>query len=176
MLKQRKHVASKGPIMSAAKSIENHASSVFVLGARPSADRGHPTTSQLPRPNDLPGLRKQVTIGRNSQFHDMTAEDEKKLGGIEYAALKLLLKILLGIYVQGTIHLAQYANARDLRILLRAASSRCYWPATVDPYCSVKVHRLAGGVRPKQDVVVSISVWSCLAPFLGAGADSGYQM
>ncbi|KAG8168128.1 hypothetical protein KVR01_003817 [Diaporthe batatas] len=97
--RHRKHVGNKGPIISAARSIENHASAVFVLGARPGADRRLSTTSQRPRPNDLPGLRKQVTVGRNSQFHDMSAEDERKLGGIEYAALKLLLKIVLGYYL-----------------------------------------------------------------------------
>lgn len=41
-------------------------------------------------------LSKQVTIGRNSRFYNLTAEDEEKLGGIEYRASKLLLKIAIG--------------------------------------------------------------------------------
>lgn len=97
MLKQRKPVVNEAPAISAAKSIENAASSMFVLGSRPSVDRRLSNTSQHPRPNNLPGLSKQVTIGRNSQFHDLTAQDAEKLGGIEYSALKLLLKIVCGM-------------------------------------------------------------------------------
>ncbi|KAH8742650.1 cation transport protein-domain-containing protein [Diaporthe sp. PMI_573] len=99
MLKQRKYVGNEGPAISAAKSIENAAGSMFVLGSRPSAERRLSSTSQHPRPNNLPGLSKQVTIGRNSQFHDLTAEDAETLGGIEYTALKLLLKIVCGYYL-----------------------------------------------------------------------------
>ncbi|KAH7016190.1 cation transport protein-domain-containing protein [Microdochium trichocladiopsis] len=85
--------------LSAAKSIENAAGSMFILGARANDNGRRSDVSQLPRPNDLPGLSKQVTIGRNSQFYDLSEEDEEKLGGIEYAALKLLLKIVIGYYV-----------------------------------------------------------------------------
>lgn len=35
-------------------------------------------------------------MGRNSQFHNLTAKDREELGGIEYRSLKLLLKVLLG--------------------------------------------------------------------------------
>lgn len=97
MLKQQKHVANEGPDIFAAKSIENAATSMVVLGSRPIADRRASTTSQNPRPKDLPGLSKQVKIGRNSQFHDLTAEDAEKLGGIEYSMLKLLLMIVCGM-------------------------------------------------------------------------------
>lgn len=87
---------NQGISMSTAKSIENAAGSMFVLDGsdRPSRISG---VSQHPRPNDLPGLSKQVTIGRNSQFYDLTEEDEEKLGGIEYLALKMLLKIVIGM-------------------------------------------------------------------------------
>jgi hypothetical protein len=97
--RQRKHVKNEGRAIFAAKSIENAASSMFVLGSRPiPSERRLSNTSQHSRPNNLPGLSKQVTIGRNSQFHDLTAEDAEKLGGTEYAALKLLLKIVCGNY------------------------------------------------------------------------------
>lgn len=46
--------------------------------------------------SDLPGLSKQVTVGRNSRFYNLTKEDRERLGGIEYRSLKLLLKIVLG--------------------------------------------------------------------------------
>lgn len=35
-------------------------------------------------------------MGRNSQFYNLTAQDRERLGGIEYRALKLLLKIASG--------------------------------------------------------------------------------
>jgi hypothetical protein len=52
--------------------------------------------SNNPRPLDLPYISNSVTIGRNSTFHNLTAEDRERLGGIEYRALKLLLKIVTG--------------------------------------------------------------------------------
>jgi hypothetical protein len=45
---------------------------------------------------DLPELSSHATIGRNSQFHNLTDEDRETLGGIEYRSLKLLLKIVTG--------------------------------------------------------------------------------
>lgn len=47
--------------------------------------------------NSLPQLSSQVTIGRNSAFYNMTAEDRERLGGIEYRSLRLLLKIVAGM-------------------------------------------------------------------------------
>lgn len=44
----------------------------------------------------LPWLSRQVTIGRNSNFHGLTAKDREELGGVEYRSLKVLLKILIG--------------------------------------------------------------------------------
>lgn len=41
----------------------------------------------------------QATIGRNSAFVNLTASQREELGGIEYRALKLLAKILIGYYV-----------------------------------------------------------------------------
>jgi hypothetical protein len=41
-------------------------------------------------------LSSQATIGRNSQFQNLTKEDRELLGGLEYRALKLLLKIVVG--------------------------------------------------------------------------------
>jgi len=47
--------------------------------------------------NSLPQLPSQVTIGRNSAFFNMTANDRERLGGIEYRSLRLLLKIVAGM-------------------------------------------------------------------------------
>ncbi|KXJ86489.1 cation transport protein-domain-containing protein [Microdochium bolleyi] len=97
-LTYRTRPQQQGEDFSTARSIENVAGSMFVLGRADTAPRLS-GVSQHPRPNDLPGLSKQVTIGRNSQFYDLSEEDEEKLGGIEYLALKMLLKIVIGYYV-----------------------------------------------------------------------------
>jgi len=38
-------------------------------------------------------LSHHATLGRNSDFRNLTREDREKLGGIEYRSLRLLLKI-----------------------------------------------------------------------------------
>ncbi|KAJ4181600.1 hypothetical protein NW755_010869 [Fusarium falciforme] len=45
--------------------------------------------------DEVPYLSWTPTIGRNSQFDKLTSEQRDELGGIEFRALKLLLKILL---------------------------------------------------------------------------------
>ncbi|KAL6353744.1 hypothetical protein LRP88_12735 [Fusarium phalaenopsidis] len=45
--------------------------------------------------DDVPYLSWTPTIGRDSQFYKLTSEQRDELGGIEFRALKLLLKILL---------------------------------------------------------------------------------
>ncbi|CAH0056200.1 unnamed protein product [Clonostachys solani] len=44
------------------------------------------------------GLSHFATIGRNSEFNNMTRSDWEKLGGTEYRSLKLLLKIVVGYF------------------------------------------------------------------------------
>lgn len=39
-------------------------------------------------------LSRHATIGRNSDFRNMTQADWERVGGIEYRSLKLLLKIV----------------------------------------------------------------------------------
>lgn len=71
---------------------------MFVLGA--SSPEEQSRHKQLPstRPSGLPFLSRETTVGRNSQFHNLTAEDRVKLGGIEYRSLRLLLKITSGMH------------------------------------------------------------------------------
>lgn len=73
-------------------------SSMFVLGcsqSHPLKKRRASTNSQS-HSSQLPYLSPQVTVGRNSQYRNLTVEDPEVLGGIEYRSLKLLLKIVLG--------------------------------------------------------------------------------
>ncbi|RAH54761.1 cation transporter [Aspergillus piperis CBS 112811] len=80
---------------------ERVASSLFVIGKQPSRAREpslRPAIS-LSKDANLPDLSVQATLGRNSQFHNLTAADRERLGGIEYRSLKLLLKIVIGYFV-----------------------------------------------------------------------------
>ncbi|KAL2835932.1 cation transport protein-domain-containing protein [Aspergillus pseudoustus] len=55
-------------------------------------------TQERDRPT-LPYLSWDATVGRNSNFIDLTEEQRDELGGIEYRALKTLAVILIGYYV-----------------------------------------------------------------------------
>lgn len=60
----------------------------------------------------MPYLSWQPTIGRNSQFPDLTEEQREELGGIEYRSLKTLALILvcyfLGFHLLGVIVLVPW--------------------------------------------------------------------
>ena len=45
---------------------------------------------------EMPYLSYPTTVGRNSQFVDLTDDQREELGGIEYRSLKLLKRILWG--------------------------------------------------------------------------------
>lgn len=97
---------SDGLQMSAARSMDRVAgvtASILLLG---SETKPHPrpaasTIQQQPALNDTPFLSRQATIGRNSEFHNLTGQDLEVLGGIEYRGLKLLLKIVTGKWERG---------------------------------------------------------------------------
>jgi hypothetical protein len=57
--------------------------------------------------SDLPQLSRQVTIGRNSNFYNLSEEDRERLGGIEYRALRLLLKFVSGMFLQRPDYIVQ---------------------------------------------------------------------
>ncbi|KFY67643.1 hypothetical protein V497_00265, partial [Pseudogymnoascus sp. VKM F-4516 (FW-969)] len=113
-LTRRRAYQHDGLNISLSKSIERVASSVFVLGASSREEKSQ--TKQLPstRPIGLPSLSRETTVGRNSQFHNLTAEDRVKLGGIEYRSLRLLLKItsgyFFGLHIFGVICLLPWIH------------------------------------------------------------------
>lgn len=45
---------------------------------------------------EMPYLSYPTTVGRNSQFVDLSDEQREELGGIEYRSLKMLKRILWG--------------------------------------------------------------------------------
>ncbi|KAI8676060.1 Potassium transport protein [Fusarium keratoplasticum] len=125
-----------------ATSIERVASSIFVLGqtrnrsrelSKSDRDASRPSAPHT-RVSDLPQLSSQVTIGRNSQFHGLSAEERELLGGIEYRSLKLLLWICIGyfvgLHVLGVICLVpwiQHAPSKYTDYLDEVGQNKIWW-------------------------------------------------
>lgn len=61
-----------------------------------SRSRSHRDRSRSASPKLAPYLSYTPSVGRNSQFHDLTEEQRNELGGIEYRSLKTLSWILVG--------------------------------------------------------------------------------
>jgi len=103
----------------------------------------------------LPWLSKEVTIGRNSNFHGLSAQDREELGGIEYRSLKILLKILIGKSSVSCCgwHVA-YSNPLG-RTVSRSACGRRYRSFAVDHTRAFALPRVLGISRSGQSVVVS---------------------
>ncbi|KAJ5628729.1 hypothetical protein N7490_010957 [Penicillium lividum] len=110
------------------------ASMMFVIGG--STSRGHATSRErpAPKPLSLPQLSSHATLGRNSNFGNLTTEDRERIGGIEYRALKLLLKIVTGYFVGlhlfGAICLVgwiQHANPKYRDYLAECGQGNVWW-------------------------------------------------
>ncbi|KAL2367932.1 hypothetical protein RJZ57_007702 [Blastomyces gilchristii] len=126
-LSARRRIMGSSRIASTS-TLEKVASSIFVLEGRPStSNKQPPLQPSLSQHLDLP-LSSHATLGRNSQFRNLTAEDREKLGGIEYRSLKLLLKIVTVLII--TLDLDNPAvndlpiGKRILASLFQAASTR----------------------------------------------------
>lgn len=136
-------------------SLDQVASSMFVLGKASSRSRSRSRRASVSRaPSSLPQLSSQATEGRNSQFFNITVEDRERLGGMEYRALKLLLKIILGWWPRERVHVQRTDCC--FRLLLWTAMLWRHLFASLDPQCTNKVHRLLGFPRTGQNLVVSL--------------------
>ncbi|KAH7231692.1 cation transport protein-domain-containing protein [Fusarium redolens] len=111
------------------------ASSMFVIGStrEPQKERSLTRTSTIAA-GDFPQLSREVTIGRNSLFHNLSSKDREELGGIEYQSLKLLLKIVLiyffGLHLIGVICLItwiQYANPKYTNYIAECGQDKIWW-------------------------------------------------
>ncbi|KAF7177737.1 hypothetical protein CNMCM7691_006171 [Aspergillus felis] len=119
------------------ETIERVASTMFVLGPSPSQGpktQTQPLDRSLSQQLDLPELSSHATIGRNSQFYNLTDEDREMLGGIEYRSLKLLLKIVtgyfFGLHLFGAICLVgwiQHANPKYRDYLAQCGQGNIWW-------------------------------------------------
>lgn len=83
------------------RPLEQAASMMFRVGGSAGLSRtsSSPANKREFKHLALPNISSQATQSRNSQFHNLTAEDRQKLGGIEYRSLKLLLKTVIGYFV-----------------------------------------------------------------------------
>ncbi|KAL5340483.1 cation transport protein-domain-containing protein [Aspergillus crustosus] len=88
----------------------------------------------LSKDSNLHGLSRQATLGRNSQFLNLTAKDRERLGGVEYRSLRLLLKIVIGyffaIHLIGIVCLAawiEHASPKYRDYLDECAQNRIWW-------------------------------------------------
>jgi len=116
------------------RSIERAATSVLALGHTSPAPKHTSIISTEPKTLDLPQLTHQVTIGRNSRFYNLTGADREVLGGVEYRALKLLLKFIIGyffgLHLFGIICLLPWihnAPQKYLDWLEECGVSRTWW-------------------------------------------------
>ncbi|KAK6513275.1 hypothetical protein TWF506_009434 [Arthrobotrys conoides] len=123
---------------SGSMSIERVTPSFFVLGVTHSQE----TAIRTRRKSDvslnlnlnMPTLSSQATLGQNSNFKNLTVADREQLGGMEYRALKLLLKIVVGyffgLHLFGAIGLLPWiynAPAKYQRYLESVGQSKAWW-------------------------------------------------
>ncbi|KAH7235188.1 cation transporter, partial [Fusarium solani] len=123
--------------MSEARSMERVAtvaSSMFVIGGARETRRERLTTAPTMAAGDFPQLSREVTVGRNSMFHNLSSKDREELGGIEYRSLKLLLKIILmyffGLHFIGMICLIgwiQYAPSKYAEHIAESGQNKIWW-------------------------------------------------
>ncbi|CAG7558040.1 unnamed protein product [Fusarium equiseti] len=136
-MRRRRRLSNDDLQITASKSIDrvaNVAASLLILGSQTTPrPRSVHSTSQQQQP-DIPYLSRQATIGRNSQFKNLTEHDREVLGGIEYRTLKLLLKIVtcyfFGLHLFGAICLVGWihtANSKYTDVLATAGQDKTWW-------------------------------------------------
>ncbi|KAH7215737.1 cation transport protein-domain-containing protein [Fusarium oxysporum] len=100
MRRRRRFSSDDGLEITVSRSMDRVAgvaASFLVLGSQtaPQPRVISSDSNRQPAINDVPFLSRQATLGRNSQFKNLTSRDLEILGGIEYRSLKLLLKIVV---------------------------------------------------------------------------------
>ncbi|OAQ77176.1 trk family potassium uptake protein [Purpureocillium lilacinum] len=140
---RRRHL--DGPHLSETRTLDrvaSLASSALVLGSehtsrarrRSSAVSSSRPSQQEADARDMLALSRHATLGRNSDFRNLTGEDRAKLGGIEYRSLKLLIKIafsyFFGLHIFGAICLVgwiQYADPKYKEVIAQAGQNQNWW-------------------------------------------------
>ncbi|KAL4876968.1 cation transport protein-domain-containing protein [Aspergillus karnatakaensis] len=164
-------------------SIANVASSLFTVGPAPSTAKresiAEPQEEQLSRQLALPELSSQATVGRNSNFRNLTADDREMLGGIEYRALKLLLKIasgyFFGLHLFGVICLLPWIRNSDpkYREYLRECGQNSVWWAFYS--AQTMVDNLGFTLTPDSMITFQDAAWPMiLMSFLAYAGNTFY--
>ncbi|OGE52064.1 hypothetical protein PENARI_c011G05589 [Penicillium arizonense] len=123
---------------STTRQLERVVSIMFRPGGSASFDTSPRQRSTQEKPTykalALPNISSQASMGRNSQFYNLTSEDRERLGGIEYRSLKLLLKIVtayfIGIHLFGAICLVgwiQHADPKYREYLAECGQDNVWW-------------------------------------------------
>ncbi|KAF5586466.1 potassium transporter TRK-1 [Fusarium pseudocircinatum] len=139
MRRRRRFSNDDGLKVTASRSMDRVAgvaASFLVLGSQ-TAPQPRPVSSdsnRQPAINDVPFLSRQATLGRNSQFKNLTSHDREILGGIEYRSLKLLLKIVVvyffGLHIFGAVFLVGWIHTADKQyadVLQSSAQDKTWW-------------------------------------------------
>lgn len=139
MRRRRRFSNDDGLKVTASRSMDRVAgvaASFLVLGSQ-TPPQPRPISShsnQQPAINDVPFLSRQATLGRNSQFKNLTSHDREILGGIEYRSLKLLLKIVVvyffGLHIFGAVCLVGWIHTADKQyadVLQLSAQDKTWW-------------------------------------------------
>jgi hypothetical protein len=99
-LRRRRTASTRLSTAQPADGVVNFAKSLLILDSSPSqprnslaAEHGRPSRRASAVDQGL-ALSRHATIGRNSDFKNLTEADREKIGGLEYRSLQLLLKVV----------------------------------------------------------------------------------
>lgn len=97
-LRRRRTASRRLSASQQADGLANIAKSMLILDSAPSRSRTS-MSGDLAREQERAAaegleLSRHATIGRNSDFQNLTKADRERLGGMEYRSLQLLLKVV----------------------------------------------------------------------------------
>ncbi|CAE6436528.1 unnamed protein product [Rhizoctonia solani] len=99
-------------------------------------------------PREVPYITFDAIVGRNSQFHDLSQDEQEELGGVEYRALGALLWIIaayhLGIQLFGFIVFAPYSSMPRWAPIFREQQHRFVPPTWISAFQAVSAYRNTG--------------------------------
>ncbi|KAJ1305946.1 hypothetical protein OPQ81_010663 [Rhizoctonia solani] len=99
-------------------------------------------------PRQVPYITFDAIVGRNSQFHDLSQEEQEELGGVEYRALGALLWIIavyhFGIQLFGFIVFVPYSSMSKWAPVFREMQHRFVPPAWFSAFQAVSAYTNTG--------------------------------
>lgn len=109
-LRRRRTANSRLSAAQSADGVANFAKSLLILDSSPSqprnslaAEHGRPSSRRASAADQGLALSRHATIGRNSDFKNLTEADREKIGGLEYRSLQLLLKVVFCTRIPNTM-------------------------------------------------------------------------